>query len=88
MRKSYNSGDVIISRAGTVGKMGVVRSKYSESLISTNLIRVRFGENLLPEYFVSLMSYCKNRLSIPKELEKNNTPDSKVDPIVKTIFSK
>lgn len=63
--KSYsvNNGDVIISRAGTVGKMGVVRSKYDESIISTNLIRVRFGNELLPEYFISLMTYCKNRLS-------------------------
>ncbi|RLT90788.1 restriction endonuclease subunit S [Ketobacter sp. GenoA1] len=55
-------GDVIISRAGTVGKMGVVLSKYPESLISTNLIRVRFGERLLPQFFVSLMLYCKTRL--------------------------
>tara|TARA_R110001583_G_scaffold195013_1_gene368489 strand:- start:65 stop:1249 length:1185 start_codon:yes stop_codon:yes gene_type:complete len=63
--KSYSvlPGDVIISRAGTVGKMGVVRSNYDKSLISTNLIRVRFNEQaLLPEYFVSLMTYCKGRL--------------------------
>lgn len=59
---SVQSGDVIISRAGTVGKMGVVRSESSNSIISTNLIRVRFGQNLLPEYFVSLMTYCKHRL--------------------------
>ncbi|MED5433186.1 MAG: restriction endonuclease subunit S [Pseudomonadota bacterium] len=56
-------GDVIISRAGTVGKMGVVRSHYEKSLISTNLIRVRFNERrLIPEYFVSLMTYCKGRV--------------------------
>ena len=55
-------GDVIISRAGTVGKMGVVRSVSQCSLISTNLIRVRFGALLLPEYFVSLMTYCKGRV--------------------------
>ena len=59
---SVIDGDVIISRAGTVGKMGVVRTKYSSSLISTNLIRVRFSEDLLPEYFVSLMTYCKGRV--------------------------
>ncbi|PSV47850.1 restriction endonuclease subunit S [Photobacterium sp. GB-36] len=59
---SVIDGDVIISRAGTVGKMGVVRSKYSSSLISTNLIRVRFSDDLLPEYFVSLMTYCKGRV--------------------------
>jgi type I restriction enzyme S subunit len=59
---SVESGDVIISRAGTVGKMGVVRSKYLQSLISTNLIRVRFGPQLRPEYFVALMTYCKGRV--------------------------
>lgn len=59
---SVIDGDVIISRAGTVGKMGVVRTKYSSSLISTNLIRVRFSEDLLPEYFVALMTYCKGRV--------------------------
>ncbi|HHM4359503.1 TPA: hypothetical protein ACRL9G_005574, partial [Pseudomonas aeruginosa] len=62
--ESYSlcQGDVIISRAGTVGKMGVVRSVSQCSLISTNLIRVRFGALLLPEYFVSLMTYCKGRV--------------------------
>lgn len=59
---SVEDGDVIISRAGTVGKMGVVRSKYPKSIISTNLIRVRFGETLRPEYFVNLMNYCKGRI--------------------------
>lgn len=62
--ESYSvlDGDVIISRAGTVGKMGVVRSITEKSIISTNLIRVRFGEKLYPEYFVSLMTYCKGRV--------------------------
>lgn len=62
--ESYSvlDGDVIISRAGTVGKMGVVRSSTEKSIISTNLIRVRFGGKLHPEYFVSLMTYCKGRV--------------------------
>ncbi|EOE7081968.1 restriction endonuclease subunit S [Enterobacter asburiae] len=59
---SVLDGDVIISRAGTVGKMGVVRTNSLKSIISTNLIRVRFGEKLYPEYFVSLMTYCKGRV--------------------------
>lgn len=59
---SVEDGDVIISRAGTVGKMGVVRSKSEHSIISTNLIRVRLGEKLRPEYFVNLMNYCKGRV--------------------------
>ena len=53
------NNDVIISRAGTVGKMCVVNTSYPTSIISTNLIRVRFNDELLPGYFVALMIYCK-----------------------------
>ena len=62
--KSYSvfDGDVIISRAGTVGKMCVANSGCSKSIISSNLIRVRFGQNLLPIFFVALMTYCKGRV--------------------------
>ena len=56
------NGDIIISRAGTVGKMCIVKSKYDKSLISTNLIRLRLNKDLLPIYFVSLMMYCKGRV--------------------------
>ena len=59
---SAKNGDVLISRAGTVGKMCVLESSYEKSLISTNLIRVRFNTDLLPVYFVSLMNYCKGRV--------------------------
>lgn len=59
---SVINGDVIISRAGTVGKMGVVRTKHEKSLLSTNLIRVRFNSKLKPEFFVALMTYCKGRV--------------------------
>ncbi len=55
-------GDVIVSRAGTVGKMCVVITGSAKSIISTNLIRLRFGPGLLPQYFVSLMTYCKGRV--------------------------
>jgi type I restriction enzyme S subunit len=54
--------DIIISRAGTVGKMCVVHTELSKSIISTNLIRLRLNENLSPEYFVCLMNYCKGRV--------------------------
>ncbi|WP_081985198.1 restriction endonuclease subunit S [Sphingomonas sp. 35-24ZXX] len=62
--KSYSvvDGDVIISRAGTVGKMCVAHLGGKTSIISTNLIRVRFGPNLLPTFFVSLMTYCKGKV--------------------------
>jgi len=59
---SVIDGDVLISRAGTVGKMCVANSGCAASVISTNLIRIRFGPDLLPIYFVSLMTYCKGSI--------------------------
>ena len=57
-------GDIIISRAGTVGKMCVLKSGFDKSIISTNLIRVRLNTKLLLSvHFVSLMKYCKNRMA-------------------------
>lgn len=62
--KSYAviDGDVIISRAGTVGKMCVAKTDGAPAIISTNLIRLRLNQKLLPLHFVSLMLYCKGRV--------------------------
>ena len=54
--------DVLISRAGTVGKMCVVRGMNKKTLMTTNLIRLRLNEKLIPEYFVSLLIYFKGRV--------------------------
>ncbi|CAM3237006.1 Type I restriction enzyme specificity protein [Burkholderia ubonensis] len=59
---SVKDGDIIISRAGTVGKMCVARMNGQPAIISTNLIRVRLGDGLRPLHFVSLMLYCKGRV--------------------------
>ncbi|UCV15615.1 restriction endonuclease subunit S [Quatrionicoccus australiensis] len=61
---AYNlqDGDIVISRAGTVGKMCVVRMQGQPAIISTNLIRLRLGAELRPLHFVSLMLYCKGRV--------------------------
>lgn len=59
---SVQDGDIIISRAGTVGKMCVARMNNKPAIISTNLIRLRLGPNLRPLHFVSLMLYCKGRV--------------------------
>lgn len=58
---SVKEGDIIISRAGTVGKMCVVRAELKKSIISTNLIRLRLNSFLVPEFFVSLMVFLKGR---------------------------
>lgn len=59
---SVQDGDIIISRAGTVGKMCVARMNGQPAIISTNLIRLRLGAGLRPLHFVSLMLYCKGRV--------------------------
>lgn len=59
---SVQDGDIIISRAGTVGKMCVARMDAQPAIISTNLIRLRLGDELRPLHFVSLMLYCKGRV--------------------------
>lgn len=59
---SVQDNDIVISRAGTVGKMCVVRMQGKPAIISTNLIRLRLGPELLPLHFVSLMRYCKGRV--------------------------
>lgn len=59
---SVQDGDIVISRAGTVGKMCVVRMHGHSAIISTNLIRLRLGSELRPLHFVSLMLYCKGRV--------------------------
>lgn len=60
----YNAvnGDIIISRAGTVGKMCIIKTNAAKSVISSNLIRLRLGKDLLPIYFYSLMRYCQSRV--------------------------
>jgi restriction endonuclease S subunit len=62
--RSYSviDGDIIISRAGTVGKMCVAKLNGVPAIISTNLIRLRLGPKLLPLYVVSLMTHCKGRV--------------------------
>ncbi|KTR25783.1 hypothetical protein RSA11_13650 [Exiguobacterium indicum] len=62
--QNYNvrNGDIIISRAGTVGKMAVVNSNYEESLISTNLIRLRLNSQLKPEFLVWLIKIFGDRV--------------------------
>ena len=62
--KNYETknGDIIISRAGTVGKMSVVKSVYDKSIISTNLIRLRLNEKIVPIYFIMLINIFGNKV--------------------------
>jgi len=60
---SVEAGDIIISRAGTVGKMCIVSPSIPDSIISTNLIRLSLDQSKIqPIYFTSLMTYFKGRV--------------------------
>ena len=55
---SVEGGDILISRAGTVGRMCVARPTVTRSIIGTNLIRLSFDVRALePEYFSTLFTY-------------------------------
>ena len=73
--KRYNvePGDILISRAGTVGRVCIAEPKVDKSIISTNLVRVVLdSKTLLPEYFVSLFTYFPHRLGALKANNKKN----------------
>jgi type I restriction enzyme, S subunit len=60
---SIESGDILISRAGTTGRMCVARPIQSPSIIGTNLIKISLNQlDILPDYFSALFSYCQGRI--------------------------
>ena len=62
-RYSVESGDILISRAGTVGRMCVAVPTATQSIIGTNLIRLTLNPGaMLPIYFASLYTFCGERL--------------------------
>jgi type I restriction enzyme, S subunit len=72
-RYNVHPGDVLISRAGTVGRMCIAEPTVEKSIISTNLVRVVLdAESLLPEYFVSLFTYLPHRLGALKANNKDS----------------
>ena len=62
-RYSVESGDILISRAGTVGRMCVAVPTVEQSIIGTNLIRLTLDPGAMsPVYFASLYTFCGERL--------------------------
>ena len=64
--KAYSivEGDVLISRAGTVGRMAIVRTRHQHSIMHSNLIRLALNRALVtPEYFVTLMTWFGSRVA-------------------------
>lgn len=60
---AVDEDDILISRAGTVGKMCIAMPSAKKSIISTNLIRLSLdSEQIEPTYFVCLMSFFKGKV--------------------------
>jgi type I restriction enzyme S subunit len=60
---TVKDGDILVSRAGTVGTMCVIHPKQNVSIIGTNLVRVTVDrDKILPEYFASLFNYFGERV--------------------------
>lgn len=73
---SYNilSGDVVISRSGTVGEICVIPEKLGTARFSTNLMRLSFNNQYIkPNYFSKLFLGSPLVLSQVKELCKGST---------------
>lgn len=71
---ALKSGDIIISRSGTVGELCVVPPRMEGALLSTNLMRVSLGcQKVLPEYFIYLFQSKGIVLDQVKELCKGST---------------
>ena len=57
-------GDILISRAGTVGRLCVVDEPVGASIIGTNLIRLSLDESAIcPEYFAALFTFFAHRFT-------------------------
>ena len=62
-RYSVESGDILISRAGTVGRMCVAVPTVVHSIVGSNLIRLTLDPGAMsPVYFASLYTFCGDRL--------------------------
>jgi len=63
---AYNAqnGDILVSRAGTVGRMAIVRTTHPRSIIHSNIIRLSLNHaKILPIYFVGLMTWFAPRVA-------------------------
>ncbi len=70
---SVEVGDILISRAGTTGRMCVARPIQSPSIIGTNLVRVSldYGK-MVPDYFTALFTYLPDRVGSLRTSDDEN----------------
>ena len=83
---SLKSGDIIISRSGTVGEICAVPERAEGSLLSTNLMRVSLDNTMIrSDYFIALFQSKGIVLDQVKELCKGSTRDFLNQTILKQI---
>jgi type I restriction enzyme S subunit len=59
---SVESGDLLVSRAGTVGRICVARPTTKQSIIGTNLVRLALdGKRVTPEFLAALLTHFGTR---------------------------
>ena len=69
-----HTGDIIVSRSGTVGELCIVPSYMENALLSTNLMRITLNQEIiLPDYFVYLFRSKNVVVDQVKELCKGST---------------
>ena len=69
-----SSGDILISRSGTVGEICVFPGNQTVAIMSTNLIRVRVNQNAVdPHFFIMLFKGSPLVLNQVNELCKGST---------------
>jgi type I restriction enzyme, S subunit len=81
------TGDIIISRSGTVGEICIVPNDIGEARISTNLIRVCTDDLIiLPEFFCFLFNGCDFVLNQISKLCSGSTRDFLNQSILNSII--
>jgi len=81
------SGDVLISRSGTVGEVCVVPEDVGAAIISTNLMRITLAPNgLVPKFFCFLLNGSPFVLKQVSELCKGSTREFLNQEILASIF--
>ncbi len=79
-------GDVLVSRSGSLGVIGVVEPHWSAAVISSHLIRVRIDEPGFDPYFVAaFLSSSVGRLQIQQHSNGGVQPEIS-QPSLKSIF--
>lgn len=81
------AGDILMSRAGTVGRLCVAQPKQSPSIIGTNLVRVALDDSeMVPEYFTALFTYFGTRVGRLKMTADENAYSFLNPSILRTLL--